>query len=182
MTRRPSGCSGCRRGGTGGGGGGGWGGSGGGGGRVGGVGGGGGGGEGVFVGLGGGGGLDPAGFWLGEDGLALSTSTWKGVFADANVRCARAGVALRCHAHMLRHTFAVVTLEQLQRGHVAALAELNAAQRGHYTRVFGDPLDWVRRRLGHRSLTTTMVYLHALAELEMHTRMALVPDGWEDPS
>jgi len=39
----------------------------------------------------------------------------------------------------------------------------------------------VRRRLGHRSVVTTQIYLHALAELEMHTRMALVPDGWEDP-
>lgn len=28
---------------------------------------------------------------------------------------------------------------------------------------------------------TTQIYLHALSELEMHTRMALVPDGWEDP-
>ncbi len=54
-------------------------------------------------------------------------------------------------------------------------------QRGHYTRVFGDPLDWVRRRLGHSSLATTMIYPHALGELEMSTRMALVPDGWEDP-
>ncbi len=26
-----------------------------------------------------------------------------------------------------------------------------------------------------------MIYLHALGELEMSTRMALVPDGWEDP-
>jgi integrase len=83
--------------------------------------------------------------------------------------------------HLLRHTFAVVTLEQLQRGHIAALGELSAEQRGHYTRIFGDPLDWVRRRLGHRSVVTTQIYLHALAELEMHTRMALVPDGWEDP-
>jgi integrase len=82
---------------------------------------------------------------------------------------------------MLRHTFAVVTLEQLQRGHIAALAELVPQQREHYTRIFGDPLDWVRRRLGHRSVVTTQIYLHALAELEMHTRMALVPDGWDDP-
>lgn len=74
-----------------------------------------------------------------------------------------------------------MTLEQLQRGHLAALEQQTAEQRGHYTRIFGDPLDWIRRRLGHRSLTSTMVYLHALAELEMHTRMALVPDGWEDP-
>jgi hypothetical protein len=28
---------------------------------------------------------------------------------------------------------------------------------------------------------TTQVYLHVLAELEMHTRMALVSDEWEDP-
>ncbi|WP_372672729.1 tyrosine-type recombinase/integrase [Amycolatopsis kentuckyensis] len=126
-------------------------------------------------------GLEPAALWLGELGWPLSRSRWKGVFAEANHRCRAAGVALQCHAHMLRHTFAVVTLEQLQRGHLAALGELNPEQRTHYTRIFGDPLDWVRRRLGHRSAVTTQIYLHALAELEMHTRMALVPDGWEDP-
>ena len=80
---------------------------------------------------------------------------------------------------MLRHTFAVITLEQLQRGHIAALGAMRPEQRGHYTRIFGDPLDWVRRRLGHRSVVTTQIYLHALAELEMETRMALVPDDWE---
>jgi hypothetical protein len=61
------------------------------------------------------------------------------------------------------------------------LGELSVDQRGHYTRVFGDPLDWVRRRLGHRSVVTTQIYLHALAELEMQTRMMLIPDDWEDP-
>ena len=71
------------------------------------------------------------------------------------------------------------TVSEFRRRHLAALGELTAQQRGLYTRVFGDPLDWVRRRLGHRSLTSTMIYLHALAELEMHTRMALVPDGWD---
>jgi site-specific recombinase XerD len=126
-------------------------------------------------------GLVPAWFWLGESGLPLSVSAWKAMFSDANRRCAAVGLDLRCHAHLLRHSFAVVTLEQLQRGHLAALAELAPQQREHYTRIFGDPLDWVRRRLGHRSVVTTQTYLHALAELEMHTRMALVPDGWEDP-
>jgi hypothetical protein len=120
-------------------------------------------------------------FWLGEHGHPLSVAAWKRMFLDANRRCAAAGVRLTCHPHALRHTFAVVTLEQLQRGHIEALAGLTPEQRGHYTRVFGDPLDWVRRRLGHASLTTTMIYLHALGELEMTTRMALVPDGWEDP-
>ncbi|WP_231137799.1 hypothetical protein [Rhodococcus opacus] len=42
-------------------------------------------------------------------------------------------------------------------------------------------VDWVCRRMGHRSITATMVYLHTLAELEMETRMALVPDDWHDP-
>jgi integrase len=125
-------------------------------------------------------GLEPAAFWLSERGWAVSRSTWKNQFALANARCARLGLRLHGHAHLLRHTFAVLTLEQLQRGHIAALGELNPEQRGHYTRIFGDPLDWVRRRLGHRSVATTQVYLHALEELEMETRMALVPDAWED--
>ncbi|MET8759903.1 tyrosine-type recombinase/integrase [Lentzea sp. NPDC004782] len=126
-------------------------------------------------------GLEPALFWLGEHGWPLSVHRWKKMFAEANNRCRKAVVGLAAHAHMLRHTFAVVTLEQLQRGHIAVLAELTEEQRGHYTRVFGDPLDWVRRRLGHRSVVTTQIYLHTLSELEMHTRTALVPDGWEDP-
>jgi site-specific recombinase XerD len=128
------------------------------------------------------GGLEPAMLWLGESGQPLSVSAWKAMFATANRRCRAAGVPLAAHAHMLRHTFAVVTLEQLQRGHLAALAGQHPRQREHYTRVFGDPLDWVRRRLGHRSVVTTMIYLHVLAELEMRTRMALVPDGWDLPA
>jgi integrase len=126
-------------------------------------------------------GLEPAMLWLNENGLPMSVSGWQAVFSAANDRCHKAGVPVEAHAHLLRHTFAVVTLEQLQRAHIAQLAELNVEQRGHYTRIFGDPLDWVRRRLGHRSILTTLIYLHALQELEMETRMALVPDTWEDP-
>ena len=126
-------------------------------------------------------GLEPAMFWLGESGMPIAVSTWKDLFTDANQRCEEAGIPERAHAHLLRHTFAVITLEQLQRGHIKALGELNEDQRLHYTRIFGDPLDWVRRRLGHISQVTTVKYLHALQELEMATRMALVPDGWEDP-
>jgi hypothetical protein len=126
-------------------------------------------------------GLEPALFWLGQGGMPLAVSSWKDMFTEANKRCAKQGLSLTAHAHLLRHTFAVITLEQLQRAHIAALGDLNAAQRMHYTRIFGDPLDWVRRRLGHISVLTTTIYLHALQELEMETRMALVPDFWEDP-
>jgi hypothetical protein len=38
---------------------------------------------------------------------------------------------LAAHAHLLRHTFAVVTLEQLQRGYLAALAGQDPRQREH---------------------------------------------------
>ena len=126
-------------------------------------------------------GLEPAALWLAEDGLPMSMSSWKDIFRQANDRCARYSVGLRAHAHMLRHTFAVLTLEQLQRGHIAALAQLTPAQRGQYTRVFGDPLDWVRRRLGHKSVTTTQIYLHTLEELEMEPGWHLTSDAWEDP-
>jgi integrase len=126
-------------------------------------------------------GLAPAVFWLSEYGTPAAKPTWKDLFRTANLRCQSQGVALWAYAHLLRHTFAVITLEQLQRGHIAALADLTPEQRGHYTRIFGDPLDWVRRRLGHRSVVTKQVYLHVLAELEMHTRMALVPDEWDGP-
>jgi len=49
-------------------------------------------------------GLEPAAFWLSEYGTPMSTSTWKSVFADANVRCRQHGLTLRAHPHMLRHS------------------------------------------------------------------------------
>jgi hypothetical protein len=55
------------------------------------------------------GGLEPAMFWLNERGDPLSAATWKRMFLDASGRCQQAGVPLACHAHTLRHTFAVVT-------------------------------------------------------------------------
>jgi site-specific recombinase XerD len=45
----------------------------------------------------------------------MSVSGWKAVFTAANERCRAAGLDLAAHAHLLRHTFAVVTLEQLHR-------------------------------------------------------------------
>lgn len=127
-------------------------------------------------------GLEPAAWWLTERGEPMASASWQGVFHQANNRCADVNVHVRVSPHMLRHTFAVTTLEQLQRGHVKALGELNSRQREHYVRIFGDPLDWVRRRLGHRSVVTTQIYLHALQELEMETRLALIPSDVSDPA
>jgi len=125
-------------------------------------------------------GLEPAALWLSEDGMPLTLHTWKYVFREASHRCRRLGLKIHCHPHALRHSFAVITLEQLQRAHLRALGECNEAQRRHYTLIWGDPLDWVRIRLGHASIETTLIYLHTLKQLEMETRLALVPDRWED--
>jgi integrase len=127
-------------------------------------------------------GLEPAALWLNQDGLPMRPRTWQSMFTAANERCARHGVVLRAHPHLLRHTYAVVTLEQLQREHIRELRTMTSAQRTSYEQIFGDPLDWVRRRLGHRSVETTFKYLHTLNELAMETRMALVPNEWDAPS
>lgn len=124
-------------------------------------------------------GLEPAALWLNQYGLPSKPSCWQEVFKIANRRCERLGLRLRCHPHVLRHSFAVITLEQLWRGHIQELAAMTPPQRETYQMVFGDPLNWVRMRLGHSSIEVTQVYLHTLQELEMETRMALVPDGWE---
>lgn len=124
-------------------------------------------------------GVEPAALWLNRHGLPSHPSGWQEVFDLANERCDRVGVSSRCHPHVLRHSFAVITLEQLWRGHIEEMAQMAPGQRQTYQMVFGDPLNWVRMRLGHSSVETTQIYLHTLQELEMETRMALVPDNWE---
>ncbi|MFI1852905.1 tyrosine-type recombinase/integrase [Streptomyces sp. NPDC020480] len=124
-------------------------------------------------------GLEPAALWLNEHGLPSARSCWQEVFKTANKRCQRLQMNLRSHPHALRHSYAVITLEQLWRGHIQDLAAMNPAQRQTHQMVFGDPLNWVRMRLGHVSVATTLKYLHALQDLEMQTRMALIPDDWE---
>jgi site-specific recombinase XerD len=125
-------------------------------------------------------GLEPAMLWLREDGLPTTTKAWQGVFRDASARCVGQGVRLRASPHVLRHSFAVIALERLQRGHLRDLERMHPEARRSYQMVFGDPLRWVSIRLGHASTQTTLKYLHTLAELELETKLALVPDdGWE---
>jgi hypothetical protein len=97
------------------------------------------------------------------------------MFSDANDRCRRHEVELRAHPHLLRHTYAVATLEQLQREHIRELADMNSAQRTTYEQIFGDPLDWVRR-LGHRSVETTFKYLHKPSGIASGGRVSA---GWQ---
>jgi integrase len=57
-------------------------------------------------------------------------------------------VGVRVHPHMLRHTYATHTLSTLQRRHGSI-----------------DPLVFLQRQLGHRSIQSTIVYLHLINEL-----------------
>ena len=124
-------------------------------------------------------GLEPAALWLNQFGLPSEVGAWESMFDRANERCVRRGVRLRCHPHLLRHSFAVITLEQLWRGHLELLGAQTEPQRMTYQMIYGDPLRWVQMRLGHAQIASTLRYQHTLHELEMQTRMALIPDAFE---
>ena len=70
-------------------------------------------------------GLEPATLWLNHMGLPMTAAAWQSMFSAANDRCRRREIALSAHPHMLRHTYAVVTLEQLQREHIRELGAMN---------------------------------------------------------
>lgn len=120
----------------------------------------------------------PAALWLTQDGLPMGASSWKRVFQKSCERSAREGLPLHVHPHMLRHTFAVMTLNRLQQGIVNDLVREGRDVDDETLRLFGDPVNWLRILLGHRSIETTMVYIGCIAELELATRLALLGD-WE---
>ncbi|MEV2236409.1 hypothetical protein AB0H69_48900 [Streptomyces phaeochromogenes] len=68
---------------------------------------------------------EPAMVWLNQWGLPMTVSGWKQVFADANDRCRARGVGVAATPHMLRHSYAVTTLELLWRGHLVLVHSLD---------------------------------------------------------
>ena len=105
------------------------------------------------------GGLEPAMLWLTESGMPMPYDTWKKVFSVASVRCAAQGVAINCHAHMLRHSFALRMLVTLMHA-LDRRFGLTPQQRQEYRELYGDPYVYVQTLLGHRSRDTTeAIYL-----------------------
>ncbi|TRW44391.1 tyrosine-type recombinase/integrase [Georgenia yuyongxinii] len=97
-------------------------------------------------------------------GAPVSESNWRYTFNTAADRCRQFDTDFpTVTPHMLRHTFAVETLNELTRGALARaerLAELSGADPLLIAILRRkDPLLILRDLLGHRSLQTTEVYL-----------------------
>lgn len=122
-------------------------------------------------------------------GAPLDDDSWREVFMRATARCQRFDERFpRVTPHMLRHTFALETLDLLTR------QALSRAQR--LARVSGadpmlmailrrnDPLLILRDMLGHESVKTTEVYLKAQDPTSLLTDAELAvlddDDTWPD--
>ena len=93
-------------------------------------------------------GFEPWMLWLSEAGLPLPYRTWEAVFSTANARCHGLGVDIRCHPHMLRHSFALRMLVSLIYAHDRRMG-ITAAERREFRHLFGDPWVLVQTMLGH---------------------------------
>lgn len=110
----------------------------------------------------------PGWFFLAESGAPLGTRSWNRIFTAASRRCTQHGRPLHVTPHRLRHTYAVHLLARLIEKTVgrAVLADLATAGARAYQRVLGDPLRILQRRMGHRRLASTFVYLDTLREAQ----------------
>ncbi|MFB6957544.1 tyrosine-type recombinase/integrase [Streptomyces sp. NPDC056309] len=102
--------------------------------------------------------VGPACVWLGHEARPVSLSAWEAVFVRASERCQTYGVDVTATPHVLRHTFAVHLLSALIHEQIGSVDRQELAD-GVYRRIIGDPLDHLRRLLGHSSITTTYIYL-----------------------
>lgn len=127
------------------------------------------------------GGTEPLSLWLREDGRPMSRAGWQNVFARANERCARLGVKVCIHPHVLRHTFAVTMLGLLLRETIRHLGphEVGISTEGQLKRLLlGSPLRKLQLLLGHKHIETTMIYLDYLDEAREIVLAAL--ESWGD--
>ncbi|MCA0377201.1 MAG: site-specific integrase [Gemmatimonadetes bacterium] len=113
--------------------------------------------------------VGPAQLWVGEHGLPLSEKEWNSVFEAANARCsAILGRPVDVNPHDMRHTYAIHFLQRC----IEALLERTEIRRAPGTpvevtrRIYRDPLDLLRQRLGHQSLESTWIYLQHLEEVQ----------------
>jgi site-specific recombinase XerD len=121
-------------------------------------------------------GLEPLQLWLTEGGMPMDHTSWEKVFDAANLRCARHGKKIVVTPHVCRHSFALKMLITLNRG-LDLRYGLDASERRHLRKVYGEAFVLVRDLLGHQSETTTRsIYLEPVNGI----RLAMILDGTED--
>ncbi|MFE4514875.1 tyrosine-type recombinase/integrase [Kitasatospora sp. NPDC056783] len=119
--------------------------------------------------------LGPACMWLGQEARTVSLSAWESVFVRASERCRAYGIDVAVTPHVLRHTFAVHLLSALIHEQIGSV-DRHELTDGVYRRIIGDPLDHLRRLLGHASITTTYVYLDCTDQAQ--TLIDNAVDSW----
>jgi site-specific recombinase XerD len=123
-------------------------------------------------------GLEPLQLWLTEGGMPMDYQSWEAVFAAASERCERSGKPIKISPHTCRHSFALKMLVTVQRG-LDVRSGLDADERDHVRKIYGDAFTLVKDLLGHRSEQTTRdIYLEPLNGI----RLSMILDGSEDLS
>jgi len=108
--------------------------------------------------------------------MPMDYESWEAVFAAASDRCERNGKPIRVSPHTCRHSFALKMLVTLQRG-LDRRFGLDAGERDHLRKVYGNAFVLVKDLLGHRSEQTTRdIYLEPLNGI----RLAQILDDTED--
>ena len=91
--------------------------------------------------------------FLTQNGTSYGDTALTDIFADLEKR-----VGFRVRPHMLRHTYGTYTLWKLRK-----------------VGFEGEPLLYVRDRMGHSSVSTTSIYLHLINQLDAQLVLQ-----WED--
>jgi len=104
--------------------------------------------------------LEPLSLWLTEKGHPCSVENWSSIFDRASLRVSNQ-IDVTVSPHTLRHTYAVEMLPLLIRKRFGSM-DLGWLNENVYERISGDPLDILRRLLGHASITSTFIYLNCI--------------------
>ncbi|MCH6472433.1 site-specific integrase [Sinomonas terrae] len=117
------------------------------------------------------GGLEPLSLWLNEDGLPRGKKAWYTTFRLANARVEKGGIErLKCHPHMLRHSFA---LRWYAVGRLVWERGSREDRFEDFREQFGDTWSLVQTMLGHRDVATTKsIYLEPFLGLDVQFLLA----------
>lgn len=119
-------------------------------------------------------GREPLLVWLSKSGKPWAARDIQEVFDTAAHRCRAVGRPdLHVSPHVLRHTFAVHQLTHLIRVQFGSISQARQTRQrvgwSQYARMLADPLDTLRRALGHKHVSSTFLYLTNVDEAQWLT-------------